>query len=76
MSIVSSVRGLALQAKAVSETPSGGQIIVCADTFAAVKRMHRTALARAVPARPELVLLAQLLRSALQIGRNHRSLSS
>ena len=51
-----------LQAKAISETPSGGQIICCSGTFSALREVLEGVLAKAVPSQPDQMLLGQLLR--------------
>ena len=56
-----------LQAKAISEMPSGGQICCCAQTFTcitALQQLPEGEVSARVPDRPDQELLARALRQA------------
>lgn len=54
----------ALQAKAISEMPSGGQICCCAQTFTALQQLPEDEVSARVLDRPDQELLARALRQA------------
>lgn len=53
-----------LQAKAISEMPSGGQICCCAQTFTALQHLPEDEVSARVLDRPDQELLARALRQA------------
>ena len=53
-----------LQAKAISEMPSGGQICCCAQTLTAVQQLPEDEVSARVLDRPDQELLARALRQA------------